>query len=250
MRILTLNVQHDAGDPRRTPLLAGAIRRLAPDLVALQEVREAQLVELLTGTGLEHTTHQAGVLCPAPENTATHGGTAIATRWPHTVLEALERRHADTHWWTLAAAVRVPEGELLFIAPTTPWRLDAEWARQRQAHEVTAIEARHRTSLPAVVAGDLNAAPDAPSIRHLSSRFTDAWAVAGAGDGHTWTVDNPLAAKEIARLLGDPAHRRRIDYVLTGPAARVRSASLVGSRPVDGVWLSDHFGVLADVDVA
>jgi endonuclease/exonuclease/phosphatase family metal-dependent hydrolase len=82
-----------------------------------------------------------------------------------------------------------------------------------------------------------------------SSRFTDAWAVAGDGDGHTWTVDNPLAAKEIARLLGDPSHRRRIDYVLAGPPARVRSAALVGTRPVDGVWLSDHFGVLADVDV-
>jgi endonuclease/exonuclease/phosphatase family metal-dependent hydrolase len=247
MGALTLNVQHDAGDPRRIPLLGDQLRRLAPDLVALQEVREAQLVELLAGTGLEHTTHQADVLRPPPENTATHGGTAIATRWPHTVLETLERRHAGTHWWTLAAAVHLPAGELLFVAPTTPWRPDAEWARERQAREVTEIEARHRASLPTVVAGDLNAAPDSPSIRHLSSRLTDAWAVAGAG--HTWTVDNPVAAEEIDRLLGDPSHRRRIDYVLTGPAARVRSVTLVGARPVDGVWLSDHFGVLADVDV-
>ena len=249
MRVLTLNIQHDAGDQRRTSLLGKEIARLSPDLVALQEVRETQLDELLAGSGLEYTTHQAEILDPPPENTARYGGTAIATRWPHTVLEALERRQADAHWWTLAATVALPEGELLFIAPTTPWRPDVEWARERQAHDVTELAARHVTSLPTIVAGDLNAAPEDPSIRYLSTSFTDAWTVAGVGEGHTWTVDNPLAAKEIARLIGDPAHRRRIDYVFTGPSARIRSARLVGTRPKSEVWLSDHFGVLVDLDL-
>ena len=38
----------------------------------------------------------------------------------------------------------------------------------------------------------------------------------------------------------------RLDYVLTrGP--RVVRAGLVGDHPVEGVWLSDHYGVVADL---
>ncbi|WP_132190512.1 MULTISPECIES: hypothetical protein [Kribbella] len=55
-----------------------------------------------------------------------------------------------------------------------------------------------------------------------------------------WRLDH-----EEARGWGDPTHRRRIDYILT--RARVSSVQLVGDRPVDGVWLSDHCGVLAEI---
>jgi endonuclease/exonuclease/phosphatase family metal-dependent hydrolase len=80
--------------------------------------------------------------------------------------------------------------------------------------------------------------------------------VAGDGPGYTWSVENPAAAAEVDRLIGQPGHRRRIDYVFVGsthahPRARARivAAGLVGDRPVDGVWLSDHTGVLVDLDV-
>ncbi|WP_158293957.1 hypothetical protein [Kribbella sp. VKM Ac-2568] len=58
-------------------------------------------------------------------------------------------------------------------------------------------------------------------------------------------MNNPVAALEIDRLLGDPTHRRRVDHILT--RAPVLSVQLVGDRPVDGVWLSDHYGVLAEL---
>lgn len=60
LRVLTVNVQNDEGDPRRTGLLNRELRRLEPDLVALQEVRypgrRDQLAELVDGTGL-HPAH-------------------------------------------------------------------------------------------------------------------------------------------------------------------------------------------------
>ena len=272
MRVLTVNVQNDQGDPRRTGLWNSELRRLAPDLVALQEVgypgRRDQLAELLDGTGL-HATHQAGVLDETPPDADRYGGAAVATRWPHRVVEVLAGRLAEApeiNWWTLAVAVDRPGlGEQLFIAPTTPWRLDAEAARERQAVEIAEIDGRHRTALPTVIAGDLNAGPEASGIRYLSGMQTlngrsvhyhDAWAVAGHGPGHTWTVDNPLAAAEIERVIGQPGHRRRIDYVFVGSAhahpeaqARIVDARLIGDRPIDGVWLSDHAGVLVDLDV-
>ncbi|MDQ2707754.1 MAG: hypothetical protein M3Z25_09020 [Actinomycetota bacterium] len=38
LRVLTINVQNEEGDPRRLELLNRELRRLDPDIVALQEV--------------------------------------------------------------------------------------------------------------------------------------------------------------------------------------------------------------------
>ena len=270
LRVLTINVQNDEGDPRRTGLLNYTLRRLTPDLVAFQEVCypdwRDQLAELVANTGLQHTTHQADVLTYVPPHADRYGGTAIATRWPHRVVETVDQRTPDVHWWTLAALIDVPGlGSQLFITPTTPWRLDAEAARVRQAVEVTDLDVRHRGALPTIIAGDLNACPEAASVRYLcglqplagrSAYYHDAWAVAGEGPGHTWSVDNPVAATEIDRVVGQSNHRRRMDYVFVGSAhahpkarAKIVAAQLVGDRPVDGVWLSDHSGVLVDLEI-
>src|SRR5689334_12268211 len=130
MRVLTLNVQNDVGDPRRFALINAELRRLRPDVVMLQEVCYGnQLAELLDGTGLVHRTHQSDVLPNLPD-LFRHDGTALATRRPHRVTDVLESPSTDPHWWTLAAVV---DDQFLAITPTTPWRLDHEHARERQA---------------------------------------------------------------------------------------------------------------------
>jgi endonuclease/exonuclease/phosphatase family metal-dependent hydrolase len=272
LRVLTFNVWNTQGDERKTGLIRAEIERLRPDLLSLQEVvREPgrdQLSELLEGTGL-HATHQHDVLGRVPPSGERFGGSAVATRWPHETLEALDLRLAgslDVPWATLAVRVPVPEeGDLLFIGATTSWRLAAEAARERQVVAIADLDARHRTDLPTVIAGDLNAAPDAASIRYLTGRqslagrsvhYHDAWEAAGEGPGFTWDPRNPAAAAEIGQIVGQPNHRRRVDHVLLGgwdahpkAHARVESARLVFDQPVDGVWLSDHFGVLVEVEV-
>jgi endonuclease/exonuclease/phosphatase family metal-dependent hydrolase len=127
-RIVTVNVENTQGDPRRQLLLNEELRRLEPDLVALQEVvhgtERRQLDELLDGTGLKGH-HQAEALAYEPPWADRYGGTAIASRWPFAVVETLDLRlhgAADVPWCTIAAAVDVPdEGELLFIAATASW---------------------------------------------------------------------------------------------------------------------------------
>lgn len=272
LRILTLNMQNTEGDPRRTAAINRELKRLAPDLVALQEVVQTperrQLDELLDGTDL-HGTHQGDVLSYVPPFVDRYGGSAVATRWPHSVVEVLDLRLSgatDVPWCTLAAVVPVPgEGEVLFLGTTASWRLDAEWARERQAVALTDLDARHRRPLPTIIAGDFNAAPEAASIRYLSGlqslggrsvHYHDAWAVAGDGPGRTWTVDNPLTRAVVDQIVRQPQHRRRIDYIFLGswhehPDAHglVREASLVFDGPIDGIWPSDHAGVLATVDL-
>ena len=268
LRVLTLNVWNTNGDPRRDEVINRELRRLEPDLVAFQEVLPDQTGNLLAGSGL-HATHQAQVEAVAPPKAEVYGGCAVATRWPHRLLEVLDLRLADAPdvpWGTLAVAVPLPgEGDLLFVGTTLAWRLDAESVRERQAVILTDLDARHRTDLPTVIAGDFNATPDAASIRYLTGRqslggrsvcYHDAWAVAGDGPGYTWDAGNPNAASEIEQVVRQPGHRRRIDYVLVGSwhahlaaYAQVRAASLAFDRPVDGIWPSDHYGVVADLDV-
>ncbi|HEX3813807.1 MAG TPA: endonuclease/exonuclease/phosphatase family protein [Mycobacteriales bacterium] len=272
LRVLTLNVQNVEGDPRRLALINRELRRLDPDVVAFQEVihtpERHQLDELLAGTHLRGT-HQADAMSYTPPFADRYGGSAVASRWPHRVVEVLDLRlldATDVPWCTLAVSVQLPEvGELLFIGATASWRLNAESARERQAVALSELDARHRGRLPTIIAGDFNAAPDSASIRYLTGRqsiggrsvnYHDAWEVAGDGPGHTWTVDNENAAAVIDQIVGQPNHRRRIDYVFIGswdehPEAhcRVRAATLAFDGPEDGVWASDHFGVLVDLDI-
>lgn len=61
----------------------------------------------------------------------------------------------------------------------------------------------------------------------------------------TFNVLNPLALAEFRLERG-----RRIDYVMVrggaqGPLLDVTDCRLVFTEPLDGVWPSDHFGVLA-----
>ena len=74
----------------------------------------------------------------------------------------------------------------------------------------------------------------------------DAWEYADpAAPGATWDPANPFVFR------WSPAVR--IDYVFVGPPGpdghgRVRSVQRAADRPVDGVWPSDHFAVVVDLD--
>jgi endonuclease/exonuclease/phosphatase family metal-dependent hydrolase len=57
-------------------------------------------------------------------------------------------------------------------------------------------------------------------------------------------------------IIRQPNHRRRIDYVFIGswyahPKAHcyIKSAALAFDQPIDGVWVSDHYGVSVDLDI-
>jgi endonuclease/exonuclease/phosphatase family metal-dependent hydrolase len=275
LRVLTLNVENLEGDDRRTKAINQELRRIAPDLVAFQEVIRGpdrnQLDELLAGTDL-HGTHQADAMSYTPPYSDRYGGTAVATRWPHTTLEVLDMRvagAADVPWCTIAVTVPIPleraQADVLFIGTTAAWRLDAEAVREQQAIALTDLDARHRQTLPTIAAGDFNATSDAASIRYLrgvqslngrSVHYHDAWEIAGHGPGYTWTTENPNTRKVVDAVVRQPERHQRIDYVFIGswhqhPKAfcQVRSAAVAFDQPIDGVWASDHYGVVVDVEI-
>jgi endonuclease/exonuclease/phosphatase family metal-dependent hydrolase len=279
LKVLTINVENTFGDRRRQQVLNTEIRRLDPDLVAFQEVIDRpglrQVDTLVAGTRL-HTSHQNDVMAYRPPAVDYNGGSAIATRWPHHIVEVADLRvgrvrssilDADiVPWCTLASIVNVPDlGELLFINTTAAWPLAAERVRERQAVAITDLDARHRRALPTIVAGDFNATPDSASVRYLTGKqslegesvfYYDAWEIAGDGPGYTWSDKNSRAQAMMNDIVRQPRHNRRIDYVFIGGVdahpdahAYVHAAKLVLDRQVEGLWPSDHFGVMVELEI-
>jgi len=103
---------------------------------------------------------------------------------------------------------------------------------------------------PIIAAGDFSSAADganSPTYGVLTQAFTDAWSRDHAGaPGYTCCHD--------ADLLGNHALDERIDLVLYrgGPSGtRARNVELIGDRrndrTADGMWPSDHAGVVATI---
>jgi endonuclease/exonuclease/phosphatase family metal-dependent hydrolase len=261
LRVVTLNLLTvgDADGRARQEVVRRTIPRLRPDIVALQEVtRTAGLDQAAELLGPEYT------VVDLPGRSPAGSGECLASRWPldavHTLDVALTG-HDGMRATAVAAEVRTPLGPLLAVHHRGAYHLDLEVVRERQALATARFVedvVAGREDVPVVLLGDLNAAPDAASIRFLtgrqsldgaSVRYEDAWAATHPDDpGHTFTPRNPLV-----RAGQMPLERgRRIDYVLIrggpyGPLLDVADCRLVLTEPLDGVWASDHFGVLADL---
>jgi endonuclease/exonuclease/phosphatase family metal-dependent hydrolase len=267
LRVLTLNHWGMGGDwPRRRPVLIEGLRSLEPDLIAFQEAvktgEDDTAVELVDAE--YHVHHQSTGLL-GDGNCA-----AIASRWPfrdvQEVDQQLSPRTADFPATTLIAEIDAPAplGPLLFVDHLPSWKPQLELEREVQTVRAVRLieELVARRPMHVVLAGDLDATPDATSIRFLSGLqsldgtsvyYRDAWAAVHPGDsGHTFTTRNPLMIDESdVRQEVD----RRIDYVFVrcdefGPTLPIRDCALAFADPVDGIWASDHFGVVADLEVS
>jgi endonuclease/exonuclease/phosphatase family metal-dependent hydrolase len=156
--------------------------------------------------------------------------------------------------------VDTPIGKVLAAHHKPSWPFGYELERQQQAVAAARVLEQHAARVDhVIVLGDFDATPDAASMRFWRGRqppdgisvcYQDAWETVNTAEpGLTFTAINPLVhAGEVATAVS-----RRIDYILVrsgdhGPTLQVRRCDLVLDRPVDGVWASDHFGVVADLE--
>jgi hypothetical protein len=122
---------------------------------------------------------------------------------------------------------------------------------------------------PVIVAGDFNASPDSPEVRHFitDGRFIDTYEHGVRNRQYTWDADentnvrysvnyNPGASGIDARSLLFAAgdwKSRRIDYIFLNDRFAVNSinhSAVVMDSVVNGVLASDHFGMFAEIDVS
>jgi endonuclease/exonuclease/phosphatase family metal-dependent hydrolase len=271
VRVLTWNLWWRFGPWRqRRDAIAAVLADVQPDICGLQEVwagrGEHQAALLAEQLGM----HWSWSPSPAPErwqarigDPTMRIGNAILSRWPITAQAAQPlpaEPVADDGRTVLFARIQTPSGPLPFFTTQLTSTIGQSAVRCRQVESLCRFVAAHAgPGFPPVVTGDLNAEPDADEVRLLGGHKTapvvpglvlvDAWSYADPmTPDWTWDRRNPYVA-----ATGEPS--ARIDYLLVGlptttGAGQVRSVRLIGDRPVDGVWPSDHAGVLAELQPA
>jgi endonuclease/exonuclease/phosphatase family metal-dependent hydrolase len=112
------------------------------------------------------------------------------------------------------------------------------------------------TSLPVVLAGDLNSAPDDPVFSEGSpyDGINPYDVLTGSGFVDTWVLLHPqdpgfTCCNEPDLLNPVPTLFQRIDHVLLRDGGTAYRSKVIGvdpaNRTADGLWPSDHAGVTA-----
>ncbi len=262
LRCLTLNLWGGEGPlADRLALVQQGIETLRPDLVALQEVCEWPGLPNTAAT-LAERTGLSVAFAAAIAFRGGHEGLAFLSRHPIATQTSIELPHASEQERRvlLSAALRIGAGELWVHNSHLNYRL--AHGRQRE-DQLGAIDAAigARSGEPQILLGDFNARPESDEIRWMTGLtglggrrvlYQDAWARCHPGEpGWTWARTNPYT-NQLAFLQSD----RRLDYVFVTPErrdgrGRVLDCQIVFDRPsAAGVWASDHFGVLAEVQIA
>ncbi len=238
--------------PRRQQI-AALIETHQPDVVALQETRHDWRFERGVGQG-DQLARMTGY-CPSfavgqvylPVLRIDEGLTVLTRQEPaHVTVQRLTRHRRELH----DQNQRICLGVSLDYAGAQVHIFDTHFSLSPVARITNAIEVarfvRDRSGdQPAVLMGDLNAEPDTPPMRFLlgketidgeSADFVDCWTQANPDEsGYTYASFDPV---------------RRIDYVLgRNLPSGVLSASIIGGEPVDGIYPSDHMGIVVDLDL-
>jgi endonuclease/exonuclease/phosphatase family metal-dependent hydrolase len=261
---------------RRLDLARRQLAELAPDVVAMQEVRPLDgrsgrttadvLAEALGMARVHEVAVRWADGAFGPGRPGGEEGLALLSRFDiveHRATPLPEARPTEARI-LLSARVATPAGPIWCHTTHLHYRLDDGMARERQVlvvDEVVRSLGREVADPPQIVCGDFNAPPDADEIRFLRglatlggrrTHFQDAWLrVRPDEPGITWSSDN-----EQTRPLRSLDIDRRIDYVFVttrrkdGRGTVLDAQVVLRERDEGGACASDHYGVLADVQIA
>jgi endonuclease/exonuclease/phosphatase family metal-dependent hydrolase len=233
LRVLTYNIHHGEGTDRRfdLPRLAGVIERLAPDLVALQEVDvgteraggQDQLAELARLTGMH------AEFGKAMDYDGGGYGVAVLSRWPFVGVSNQPLPRALDREPRTALTVKVRPGARGPLVQFSSTHLDQGRDPENRLAQVDALnQFLAHTETPSILAGDLNARRDADPMLALEAEWSN-----------TSTPDSDPGFTS-----GRP--RSRGDHVLVRPAGRWR---VLEWNVIDETLASDHRPVLVVLEL-
>ncbi|RZJ45571.1 MAG: endonuclease/exonuclease/phosphatase family protein [Brevundimonas sp.] len=236
LKLATFNIWHNQGDwAARQPLLIEALRAADADVIGLQEVLEdaavglpnqaATLAEALGG-------YQMQFVSTDPEGAPRRYGNAVLSRLPVVAQESKRLEPLDDYRTALRVRVDVGGRPVDVVNTHLAWQEDAQAVRARQIGDL--LDWLPRDGTPLVVMGDFNAVQEDAGLNVLTGpRFFSA-----LPRNAVPTTLNPAK--------GHPS--RVIDHIFVEGARFTPGPwTLLGDRPTNGEYPSDHFGLATTV---
>ncbi|MCF5930022.1 endonuclease/exonuclease/phosphatase family protein, partial [Xanthomonas perforans] len=246
MTLVTLNLHHDREDwPARRAYIARELKRLAPDVIALQEVIERrgsvenQAAWLARKLGYDYTFASVD-----PVGAPKRYGNALLSR--RKVLATHQRLLQPLDDYRVAAHLQVDvDGQPVNVYVThLNERADARGAgiRTRQVADLLDFIASNSAQAPVVIAGDFNTAADTLDLQALRKGYGDSYGSVHRNSDATVSTLN-------MHIFDRPA---RIDHVFFQQNRLLaREARILFEAPyAEGRWASDHYGVWVRLQLA
>ncbi|HEV2131728.1 MAG TPA: endonuclease/exonuclease/phosphatase family protein, partial [Longimicrobiaceae bacterium] len=176
LSVVTLNIWHDQRDwPARLDYMVRELRRLNPDVIALQEVLQHDSLPNQAETIARRLGYDYYFTSVDPADRPRRYGNAILTR--HPVLARNWKALAPLDDYRNAAHLRIAVGGREIDVYDTHLHHTGEGSaiRREQLEDLLGFIRSTRGEGPVIVAGDFNAPVEAPEMRLLDERFLDAY---------------------------------------------------------------------------
>ncbi len=246
MNVLTFNLRNvnDRYDERK-PLLAAGFAELSPDIAALQEVSfapGARQDDFLAGA-----TSREYVSLEAPSPRYVNFGNAILVAsgevQAHELLSLGQGRTAQR------ALIALPRQRMLWFVNTHLHHRPGEpLVREAQARAICEWMSDAPAANATIIAGDFNTPPFEPAYAVMTGAGYRSACREANGEEPAVTWPSGIQAPTMDTD-GDP---NCLDYLWLGGSARARTARLVFNTPATAdptLYASDHFGILAEIDI-
>lgn len=230
----------------RTPRILSFLRREQPDLIGFQEATDLIRTWLRENLCHEYTLLGCG-------RGADYRGESTVLAYRTDQFEMIEARTlwlsptpqipASTYRCDQSACPRIVtmarlkhmEGERPFWFINTHFDHIGSSARQKEAGQLTAIIDALKE--PFILTGDFNALPDSPEMqaicKHTGCPIRDVTADIG-GTFHAFGMrETPC----------------KIDYIFTNAEHTAKNVRLIEDAGEHGVYLSDHYPIIADIQL-
>lgn len=243
LKVVTLNLYHDKDEwPKRRVQIVEELKRLRPDAIALQEVLQDEGLTNQAEWLAAQLGYQWHFVSTDPAGQPRRYGNALLTRHPTLRRGQKFLQPLDDSRSTAFLRIDLDGRPLNLYATHLHWTDQGGAIRARQIADLMQYIAATSDNIPSLVAGDFNSTADSPELAALREGFVDTY-----GNRHPRaeaTSSSTLNLKYFAP--------KRIDHVFfQRDAFTPVGATILFHQPdAQGVWASDHFGMLAELRLA
>jgi endonuclease/exonuclease/phosphatase family metal-dependent hydrolase len=251
LRVMTFNIRFDSPDDapdntwaKRRDAAIAVVRTHRPDVVGMQEAMGHQVEDVRAGLveyeffgrprDLSVHAEYVPLLWSRERFEAEQTGVFWLSETPD--VEGSKGWDADNPRVATWAVLRDRTSKRALLVVNTHLDRWGELARRSGAELLVGRAAERFAGMPLLVTGDMNESYGDPAMNVFASALLR--------DSYADVADDaPPTIHHYGQRYG-----RKIDFVLCDPNWQTLGASVVGDRP-DGQWPSDHFPVIADLEL-